>query len=119
MAENIFQSFRLSLIQDVLPVGIGIINRVKKKGIHGIMDSFSSVDEALHDLRKEGEPFAQSWRDQLDKIHPGFGNPAVSVKVEVDQPISSPEGSDYDSLVLVLNRISERLELLNDHLDRI
>ena len=113
MAEDIFFGVRLAIMQDVLPIGIGMVERVRKKGIVEAMQVFNSSNEPFNDLRNEGEPVAESLRDQLDELNPGLGNPVMPVNVVVDES----RDNDNDSLIKVLTRIEEKLELLNDAID--
>ena len=122
MAEDVFEGFRLSLMQEALPIGIAIADRIQKKGVGSIVQLFNSSDEPLQKLRVEGEPFAESLRDQLDDFSPGLGNPVVSVNVNVDdEKLSNSEDEEIDSLMQVLSKIDQKLELLNkyfnDYLD--
>lgn len=116
MAENLFEGVRLTLMQDALPVGIAIAERVRKKGLMNTMELFSSSEEPLNDLRVEGEPLAKSLREQLDQVNPGLGNPVMSVKVAVDEGVpSNSESEEIDTLIEVLTNIDERLDLLDNY----
>tara|TARA_Y100001968_G_scaffold198427_1_gene181982 strand:+ start:865 stop:1239 length:375 start_codon:yes stop_codon:yes gene_type:complete len=116
MAENLFEGVRLTLMQDALPVGIAIAERVRTKGLMNTMELFSSSEEPLNDLRVEGEPLAKSLREQLDQVNPGLGNPVMSVKVAVDEGVpSNSESEEIDTLIEVLTNIDERLDLLDNY----
>ena len=116
MADDAFQSFRVSLMQDALPVGIAIADRIRSEGVSSIVQLFTSSDQPLQELRVEGEPFAESLRDQLDDFSPGLGNPIMSVNVDVSkEKLSNIEHKDIDSLMQVLNNIDQKLELLNNY----
>ena len=116
MVENLFQGVRLTLMQDALPVGIAIAERVRTKGLMNTMELFSSSEEPLNDLRVEGEPLAKSLREQLDQVNPGLGNPVMSVKVAVDEGVpSNSESEEIDTLIEVLTNIDERLDLLDNY----
>jgi len=116
MVENLFQGVRLTLMQDALPVGIAIAERVRTKGLMNTMELFSSSEEPLNDLRVEGEPLAKSLREQLDQFNPGLGNPVMSVKVAVDEGVpSNSESEEIDTLIEVLTNIDERLDLLDNY----
>tara|TARA_Y100001968_G_C19265563_1_gene671491 strand:- start:308 stop:670 length:363 start_codon:yes stop_codon:yes gene_type:complete len=118
MAEDIFFGIRLAIMQNVLPIGIGMLERVRKQGIVEAMQVFNSSKEPFNDLRHQGEPVAESLRDQLDDLHPGLGNPVMPVNIVVDESISNDSGhDDNDLLIKALNRIEEKLELLNDAID--
>ena len=96
MADEIFDSFRLSLMQDVLPVGIALVERARKKGTSGLMEVFTESKEPFKELREEGEPFAKSLRDNLDTLSPGLGNPIMSVEVSVEVGVISMEINNDD-----------------------
>ena len=46
-----------------------------------LVETFTSSTDPLQELRSEGEPYAKSVRERLDKMSPGLGNQVVSVKV--------------------------------------
>ena len=81
MADDAFDSLRLLVMQDLLPVGMAMIKRAQQGGAEKIVEAFTSSQEPFKDLRVEGEPAAKTVRDQLDQVAPGLGNPVVSVKV--------------------------------------
>ena len=93
MAYDRFDSFRLSLMQDFLPVGLAMVERVRKGGVNKVWEGLTSASDPFKELRIEGEPAARSLRDRLDQVSPGLGNPVMNVKVSVedleveDQPL--------------------------------
>ncbi len=109
MQENDLKNFRLAFMQEVLPVGVAILERVRKGGVSKFVEFFSSAKDPLSDLRQEGERSASSLRDQLDDINPGLGNPVMEVKVKVE---------DNNNVLLdkTLLRIEDRLNLLELYL---
>ncbi len=121
MADEAFENLRLSLMQDVLPVGLAMVERARKGGPSKVVEAFTDSSDPFQDLRLEGEPAAKSLREQLDKVSPGLGNPVMEVKVAVDdmaQQIEEfEENDDQDALIHVLSRIENDLEILEDYLN--
>ena len=118
MTKNFLKDIRFAFMQDALPIGIGIVERFRKKGLGALLDAFTLSDEAINDFRSEGEPVAQSVRDRLDDLNPGLGNPIMSVDVSVEE--NKPpdlEDEENDSLLKILSQIEQKLELLEDALD--
>ncbi|CAK22476.1 hypothetical protein [Synechococcus sp. CS-197] len=108
---------RLALMQDVLPMGLAFVDRVRSEGPARVVESLSQGDDPLADLRKEGEPAARVLRERLDQISPGLGNPVMSVQVEVEEPAEPQSSSslpdDPKELQEVLDRIETRLQRLD------
>ncbi len=109
MHDGDLKNFRLAFMQEVLPVGAAIVERVRKGGLPKFIEFFSSAKDPLSDLRKEGESSASSLREQLDDINPGLGNPVMEVQVKVDN-------NDDTLLDKTLLRIKDRLDLLELYL---
>ena len=117
MSENSFERFRLRLMQDVLPVSLAMLERVKQKGMGHLLDTFLDSSEPLQELRDEGEYSAQELRERLDNLKPGLGNPVMPVSVEVD--ITEDTGvQDEESLSELLHQIESRLHKLETLLDK-
>jgi hypothetical protein len=111
-SDNPLEQLRLSLMQEVLPVGLAVLERVRQGGPGKVVEAFTtSSDDPLNTLKQEGEPTARSVRDQLDALSPGLGNPVMSVSVSVDEP---PE--NQEELLETLQRIDQRLLALKAHL---
>ena len=122
-------SLRLTLMQDVLPVGLAFVDRVRTDGAAKAMESVAKGEDPLGDLRKQGEPAAREVRERLDQISPGLGNPVMTVQVEVNEPDAAAEVIDAASempsdrsgdpdlspaqLQEVLGRIEDRLNRLD------
>jgi hypothetical protein len=125
MQPDPFDNLRLALMQQVLPVGLALAERVRRGGPGELAAAFDSrAGDPLDRLRQEGEPAASRLREQLDQVSPGLGNPVMSVRVrEVDEtttPVHDPEpGADLDpeALPARLNQISRRLKLLEHRLE--
>ena len=117
-SENPLDQLRLSLMQDVLPVGLAVLERARKGGPSKVVEVFTAGSEdPIADLRQEGEPVARDVREQLDAVSPGLGNPVMPVSVSVDEPASVDERQDDpDDLLPTLRRIEERLEELRRRL---
>ena len=116
--ENPLDQLRLSLMQDVLPVGLAVLERARQGGPGKVVEVFTAGSEdPIADLRQEGEPVARDVREQLDAVSPGLGNPVMPVSVSVDEPASVDERQDDpDDLLPTLRRIEERLEELRRRL---
>ena len=117
-------SLRLALMQEVLPMGLAFVDRVRTDGPAKAVESVASGDDPLGDLRQQGEAAAREVRERLDQISPGLGNPVMSVQVEVDEPVEALDrlGSDHgDSSQLqdVLARIDGRLQRLDALMNRV
>ena len=127
MAADPLDKLRLTLMQDVLPVGVAMVERVRKGGLKDVVSAFSPSEtgaDPLSQLRDEGEPLASQLRDGLDRLSPGLGNPVMKVDVRVEQaPAASAEGpaeptpalADQVALVERLRAIDQRLSQL-EHL---
>jgi hypothetical protein len=88
MAENQpFDTLRLALMQDVLPVGLALVERARAGGPGKVVEPFTSgASDPLRELRDEGEPAAKGVRERLDQVSPGLGNPVMPVQVAVEEP---------------------------------
>lgn len=118
MAESQpLDELRLALMQDVLPMGLAFVDRVRSDGPARAVESLAEADDLLEDLRREGEPAARVLRERLDQISPGLGNPVMSVQVQVDEPVEPLESpalsNDPQELQEVLARIETRLQRLD------
>lgn len=125
MAADPLDALRLTLMQDVLPVGLAVVERARKGGPKEVLAAFDGRSaDPLGSLREEGEPAARDVRDNLDRLQPGLGNPVVKVEVRDVPPepaVASPAGGvgqedDPGELQLALRRIAERLDQLERHL---
>jgi hypothetical protein len=121
MAADPFDALRLTLMQDVLPVGLAVAERVRKGGPKEVLAAFDGRSaDPLGSLREEGEPAARSVRENLDRLQPGLGNPVLKVEVrDVPAEPSTAPGSGADGppddpreLQAALGRIAERLDQL-------
>lgn len=83
-------------MQQVLPVSLALVERVRKGGPAAVASAFTgSTADPLDALRQEGEPAASRLRDQLDQVSPGLGNPVMAVQVrEVNQQESEDDSGD-------------------------
>lgn len=130
MADDLFDSLRLSLMQEVLPVGLAVVERARTGGPGKVVEAFQQSADPLLDLRQEGEEAARSVRQRLDDLSPGLGNPVMSVHVDVEDvdpqpdrdssPVDLVNDVDFDQpqdqLFAVLERIEVRLDALQKHL---
>ncbi|MEX0588069.1 MAG: hypothetical protein WD136_02330 [Cyanobium sp.] len=119
MAADPFDALRLTLMQDVLPVGLAVVERARKGGAKEVMAAFDgSSADPLGSLRQEGEPVASQVREGLDRVSPGLGNPVMKVEVHdvVDEVDAVADPQDALELQLGLDRIAGRLALLEQRL---
>jgi hypothetical protein len=126
MAADPFDALRLTLMQDVLPVGLAVAERVRKGGPKEVLAAFDGDGaDPLGRLREEGEPAARTVRENLDRLQPGLGNPVLKVEVR-DVPAEPPmdfggaasgPADDPGELQAALSRISARLNQLERHLE--
>ena len=121
MATDPLDALRLTLMQDVLPVGLAVVERARKGGAQEVMAAFDGrSDDPLGTLRQEGEPAASELRQGLDRVRPGLGNPVMKVEVhDVAAEAADARVADrQDALELQqgLARIAERLEQLEQRL---
>ena len=115
VSDNPLDQLRLSLMQDVLPVGLAVLERARRGGPGKVAEVFTGgSDDPIADLRQEGEPVARGVREQLDAVSPGLGNPVMSVSVSVEDPAPVEETvSERDALMQALRRIEGRLDELS------
>ena len=124
MAAEPLDALRLTLMQDVLPVGLAMVERVRRGGPKEVMDAFGEAQgDPLDRLRQEGEPAARQLREGLDRLQPGLGNPVMHVSVrDVPQPepgngrTADGDPQDPAELQQALARIAERVSLLEQRL---
>ena len=118
MADTSFNRLHLAFMEEVLPVGMAIIDRAKEGGASKVIEGFSSSAGNIETLRGEGSVSAQDLRDKLDQIRPGLGNPALDVKVAVNDTASNDlDHIDDVSLTKILKRIDDRLTSIQEQLD--
>jgi hypothetical protein len=117
-SDNPLDQLRLSLMQDVLPVGLAVLERARQGGPGKVVEVFTAGSEdPIAELRQEGEPVARDVREQLDAVSPGLGNPVMPVSVSVDEPEMVDERQDDPAdLMPTLRRIEQRLEELRRRL---
>jgi hypothetical protein len=128
MARDPLDALRLSLMQDVLPVGLAAVDRVRRGGPQELIAAFASEgnEDPLAQLRQEGEEAATAVRDQLDRVSPGLGNPVLKVEVHdvppepvtvgQPQPLEQPLQPDQTELQRHLAAIDARLQELERRL---
>lgn len=126
MATDPLEALRLALMQDVLPVGMAVVERARRGGAREVVEGFTAGDDPLARLREEGDAAARDLRDTLDRVQPGLGNPVMKVQVrEMDPPVPAVDAAvaapvdpaaDRRELQLTLARIAARLSLLEQRL---
>jgi hypothetical protein len=82
MAADPFDVLRVTLMQEVLPVGMAVVERARRGGPKDVIEAFTDSSDPLGTLKQEGDGAARSLRDSLDRLQPGLGNPVVKVTVE-------------------------------------
>ena len=126
MAADPFTTLRLGLMQQALPVGAAVLERLRRGGPGELVAVLQNSEaNPLETLRQEGEPVAGRWRERLDQLSPGLGNPVMPVEVrEVDPaPARSPDlnsaiDPDPEALATRLGQIAARLSLLQQCLQQ-
>jgi hypothetical protein len=122
MAADPLDTLRLKLMQEVLPVGVAVVERARRGGLKDVVAAFQGSrdgQDPLGQLRDEGEPLASQLRDGLDRLQPGLGNPVMKVDVRVEQTSSVeplPQQAERAALQSRLAAMAERLALLEQHL---
>ena len=133
MATDPFEALRLTLMQDVLPVGMAVVERARRGGPREVAEAFTAREDPFGGLREEGDAAARELRDSLDRLQPGLGNPVMRVQVrDIPDPasegvaVAAASGSaaaaepnaevDRQALQSTLARIAERLALLEQRL---
>ena len=116
MATNKFDDLRLFLMQEFLPLGIGIYERVKTGGANKLFETFTSSNVPINELRQEGEVYAETIRNQLDEVMPGLGNPIMAVEISVNENNEHTQNLEIkdNDLKLTLERIEENIQLINE-----
>lgn len=97
MAADPLDALRLTLMQELLPLGVAVVERARRGGPAEVMAAFEAgSEEAISRLRQEGEPLARQLRDGLDRVQPGLGNPVLHVQVR-DIPDAAPQPGPVDA----------------------
>ena len=118
MVQNIFSICHVAFLETALPVGLAIVNRVKKGPVDKTLDGLMSAETSIGILKEEGLEVAQLVRMQLDHIIPGLGNPIVEVEVSVRPKSTNDEATVSEpELAIILKRIQSRMNELKIHLD--
>ena len=112
MATDPLQDLRLKLMNDALPLGLGALNRWRDHGTRDLLNQLRQGKPGFDTLQRDGEKSARQFRDTLDQVVPGLGNPVVKVSVsevpeEDGKRSSSPD--ELQELQSRLQRIRERV----------
>ena len=113
MPDSSVRALHLKVMQDALPMGMAVVERIRTGGIKKVMEVFQSEKEPFAELKMEGDLAAGFVREQLDNVSPGLGNPVKEVKISVKEVIVE----DKTALMPILLRIEERLDLLKAYCD--
>ncbi len=119
MAADPLDTLRLSLMQDVLPVGMAIVGRARRGGVKDLVAVLTETPDPLTQLRQEGDQAARNVRNNLDRVQPGLGNPVIPVDVRTaptEGPLNGDEQVEIAELQETLQRIQGRLVLLDQRL---
>ena len=116
MGDDSFNRLRLSLMQDFLPVSFAMMERIRQGGPGKVVEAFNASQDFLDELREEGEPAAKDFRDRLDQVSPGLGNPVMEVSVAVDK-VQESDNEEDKALNELLIQIDQRLDCLNELID--
>ena len=116
MASDKFKNLHLSIMQSILPVGMGVLNNAKSGGLKKVIDVFNSKDP-VSELQVDGETAAKIMRDKIDEWIPGLGNPVVSVDVTVEENSTDNEIDEEDPLYVTLIRIDKQLTELSQYIN--
>ncbi len=118
MAEDPLESIRLTFMQEFLPVGLAMVERVRKGGPGKVAEAFNESTDPFDSLKKEGDSAARYLRDYLDQIHPGLGNPVMEVRVDIANDFDKePDLEEQKALENALQRIEGRLDSFRKQLD--
>ena len=107
MANDPLQNLRLQMLNDVLPVGLGAVSRLRSARAKDLLNDLLSGQDGVANLRQDGEGDARQLRDLLDQLAPGLGNPVVEVDVEVQSRPADPSHQEED-----IQELQERLALM-------
>ena len=116
MANEKFKNFHLSIMQSILPVGMGVVHNAKAGGLKKVIDVFNSNDP-FSEFQVDGETSAKILRDKIDEWIPGLGNPVVSVDVAVKENITDHDIDEDDPLFATLIRIDKQLSILSQYVN--
>ena len=116
MAKDKFKNLHLSIMQSILPVGMGVLHNAKAGGLKKVIDVFNSEDP-VSELQVDGETSAKILRDKIDEWIPGLGNPVVSVDVTVEEGNIDYEIEKERSLFATLIRIDKQLTKLSQYIN--
>ncbi len=118
MSKSLLGNFHLSFVEDFLPVGIAIFDRVKKGGASKVIEGFTASEHPMEFLRVEGTSSALLFRQKLDQIRPGLGNPALDIEFDEESKVSDVSNeSDHNTLLNILNRMNNRVDILQRHIN--
>lgn len=114
MAPEPLDKLRLAVMQQVLPVGLALVERVRRGGPAEVAAAFAGDQpDPIDALRQEGEPAASRVRAQLDQVSPGLGNPVMAVEVREVASVEDQPDSSWDPDPEVL---PQRLHRIGVHL---
>nr|YP_002049077.1 hypothetical protein PCC_0428 [Paulinella chromatophora]ACB42867.1 hypothetical protein PCC_0428 [Paulinella chromatophora] len=112
MVTNLIHDFRMSLMKDILPIGMAIAKRIWRRGPKDMIEIFTIAESPIERLREEGNEAARLVRETLDGILPGLGNPPVKTNInrQYGMPINCVQINELET---ILNQIELDLDLLS------
>ena len=116
MANDKFKNLHLSIMQSILPLGMGVLHNAKTGGMKKVIDVFNSKDP-VSELQVDGERSSKILRDKIDEWIPGLGNPVVAVDVTVEENTTESEIDEEDPLFSTLIRIDKQLTELSQYIN--
>lgn len=119
MAPDPLDALRLTLMQDVLPVGLAVVERARRGGVRDVAAAFTEAADPLGGLREEGEAAAKQVRDSLDRLQPGLGNPVMTVEVRDLHDPAAADGNQADNPAASQAALQQRLARIADRLQQL
>ena len=114
MAIDPLQNLRLKLMNDALPLGLGVVSRWRDRGTQDLLSQLRQGKTGIEALQRDGEDDARKFRDALDQVAPGLGNPVVKVSVSEVSPKEASASSTND-----LQELQDRLLLITDRIAKL
>nr|AUG32417.1 hypothetical protein PLO_422 [Paulinella longichromatophora] len=121
MTTHRLKKLHLSLLKDVLPIGIAIAKRTWSHGVKDVIQIFTKLESPVVQLREEGDEAARLIRQKLDSIQPGLGNPMTEVEIHENREATNPSNLSFKmkELEVILTQIDQDLNLLGEYLENL
>ena len=72
MPPDPLDSLRLAVMQDLLPLGLAVAERVRRGGVPAVVEGFTQAEDPIGQLRDEGEPPPASCATTSTACNPGL-----------------------------------------------